>query len=892
MKNDLHNNVDKYSLNDTKNSDEKSNVTASKKSEVNEKQVSNNDAIVFYKYDDNGAEHIAYQDGNDSSVENTNINNNQESINVENNNIDDNQESSNVENNNIDNNQEYEEVEYEEVIIDDGQNLSYSSDSNNNISSDEESLEDALVLTENAESDEVILGDDNISNDNVLNNDSDKKEHHSVFTDEERASLASDEILQKQAKSLTNVGNGTVQDINQESNFLEKQLSSNNQSNFNQIVSNQSLDYNSSNQNYGNLINCGVQVYPNQAVTNQIPPGQIPVPLMTQGQSFVSQYQIPNAVNMNQGNFQYSVQNTGNYNANNININRSGNFPNNVLQYSSQGNINQPYLNANQGLMGMYQTSNLNGGINSSNMAVGQQAFGQVNAPTMYQASSATYATRGMQSVNQVPYNNTSAAQMGSVRASAPIINQNLSTNTRNNTNIDKKIYKKKSGIVKFIFEILLLAIVCFIAYVMFFRKSNYTGNANLNFIFNPFKPIVVYKDGKAGYVDFNGKSIIEPTYDFATEFYGEYAAVSLNEEYKIINKAGETVVSVKNKIAPVYDVEYSVWIIDDCLYNESMEKLASNVKSVGYGIYSYVNSSSEKVGVVNYLGETLYFASGTSIEVGVSQSYNYDVYALVHVPNMEDVIVSNKEKKVVYKSASNNISDYGNAIFSDRTGDVVKFLYFRDGKVHKEFTDAIDVNMFNFNAGILQVKTVNSMYYYDSINNTELSEIDSKNLVDFDEKYYGYTKTICGDEPNFKYGLMKDDNDIFNCEYDDISFLDIKVHEFIKSKIFRKYVILTKNDEVVLYDLLLKKNILEMNNVSLVNNSQSMFLVFEANDNSTTKEDVIYNLITGKILRFSNSNNRYIAKSNNLVVLDDNNTATYYNIFMKEIYKASNYPL
>ncbi len=515
-----------------------------------------------------------------------------------------------------------------------------------------------------------------------------------------------------------------------------------------------------------------------------------------------------------------------------------------------------------------------------------QNMVGQTNTPVMYQAGSAAYAARGIPQVGQAAYQNTGAAQMGRTTA---MVKPAATTAKSTNSSSDKSVYKKGHGFLKLLFSLAFLAILVLGAYIIFFRESNYTGSADVDLLFDPFKPIMVYQDDLVGYINSKGEFLIDPMFEEGTEFYGDYAAVLLDDVYKIINKEGDTVVTCNSSDPPVYDVDYNVWIIDSTLYDINMQDLAHFIKDGEYGFYSYVNTSKSTVGVVNNNGAILYSAAGTEIEVDTSAAYSYDAYALVHVANDKDAIISGKTNSVIYTAASNSIKSEGDAIFSVNLEGINKFLYFNDGQLVKEFDNVSDVNMFNYKKGILEVVNNGTTYYYDTINGVELDDADYNNSYT-NEKYYGYEIEQCGEGATLKYSLMKDGEDVMSCEYDSIDFLKVEVHEFVKVRTLKEFVVLTKGTTTQLYDLTFKKVVLELENVVPQIDANSMFVVFSAKEDSSAKEDVVYSLLTGKTTTFAAGENYFIAGSNYFVTIDKNNLASYYNIKLEGIYEVSNY--
>lgn len=821
---------------------------------------SNDDGIVYYKYDDNNNEEVVYEEvANEEIVDEAN--------------------------------DDSETVTDTDENIDDSSNDVVETSSNTveeSVSEPESSIEDVVVFKDSDEPDSVILGDnidsestDNareVKDDTVLDSKDEKKDEiKSVFTEEEKKSLVSDEANRAISMGGTTRGTPIVQ-LNIDNN-----------------------------QNMG-----AVGVYPNN-VHQRMPMHQSAVAQQ------VSQYQMQASMVQQQiGMSQVPVQ-TSQYQ-------QAPQYQQPVVQQYPQqmqpqmtpigvAQSMQPQINGGIAVQGMQQYPNMinnqnyhtqipvaTSGVVPPNMMTGQvqpmqnSMMNQANASMMYQHGSAMYAARGVQPMGQNPYQSTAAQQMGRINTyqNPMMVNRAASAATKplnNSSSYDKSIYKKGFSPIKFLFTLVFLAIVAFAVYIVFFRKSNYMGSANLNSIFDPGKPIVIYKDDRAGYINSKGEVLIEPMYDSAGEFYGGFAPVCVDETYKIINEKGETIVTAQTKEVPSYDMDYDVWIIDNNLYGNEMQKLVTNVKNESNGLYSFVDDVASKVGLVNNLGEVLHSALGESIEVDVGKAYENDVYALVRIPNSEDVIISTKAKKIVYTSAANTIKNEHDAIFSVTVNGATKFLYFNEGNLLKEFDGVNDVSMFNYKKGILEISKDGVEYYYDTINSTELddADYDFSSAAD-DEKYYGYEKMTCGEGIEKKHGLSKGDEVVFECVYDSIGFLDVKVHEFIKRRTLREYVVLVKGTTVELYDLVLKKTVLELDSVETAGSDDTTYVVFKAKENSSTTEDVVYNLLTGKKMSFPTGENYFLGGPNYLITLDKNNKATYYNIKMENIYEIEQF--
>ena len=122
------------------------------------------------------------------------------------------------------------------------------------------------------------------------------------------------------------------------------------------------------------------------------------------------------------------------------------------------------------------------------------------------------------------PVNNTTQFQT----FQQPIYNQRPIKNKRNN----KKI----------LLIVIVVAIITAIIIKIFVGPK--VSDKKINSMFDIDSFIRVEKDGKYGYIDSNGKFVIQPQYDYATEFYQDHAIVALKSEnsanvYQVIDKSG-----------------------------------------------------------------------------------------------------------------------------------------------------------------------------------------------------------------------------------------------------------------------------------------------------------------------------------------------------------------
>lgn len=570
--------------------------------------------------------------------------------------------------------------------------------------------------------------------------------------------------------------------------------------------------------------------------------------------------------------------------------------PNNVYQ---SPNLPQPMVSSQAPVVqNIYQ-------IDSSVQAMGmQQQMPQQNM--MYQQQQVTpssypalgsinspYQNNNMMQTNfqtgQTAYQNTGATQIGRMNT--------YQTRMNKPSNSSYTPEKKKFKFGNFLLLLIFIAVIAFGIYYFFLQgNGSYTGFANLNAIYESNKLIRVHSDGLAGYIKTNGDVVISPQYQRSTDFYGGYAAVKLPDEdnYKVIDEKGEVVFQLETSAAPEYLLDYDIWILDNCIYNNKMEKVVSNVKDESMGLFSFVDEANSKVGIVDHKGEVLYETTGTEIEIDYNYLYEDDVYFIVQVSGSPDAIVRKNTKKIVYTATEGTfIESEGDSIYVVDSNGAEKYIYIEDGKVLHEFTDAFYVRMHNAEKKILKIARLYPLedYYFDVTSGVQVAEVDELRSYELDEEVNGYKEISCETDDNYE-GLMKDDEIILECKYDAVAFLEEKLFSYIKNRRFREYVLLREDEKAIIYDLVFKKEVFSVESVDKIGGGDgTIFLVFYADKDSDNTKDVVYNLMSGKTMEFSAGEYLFLAGTNYFAAYNgETNTAEYYNAKMKNIYSSSNY--
>lgn len=468
---------------------------------------------------------------------------------------------------------------------------------------------------------------------------------------------------------------------------------------------------------------------------------------------------------------------------------------------------------------------------------------------------------------------------------------------------------KKENKIILIVFAI--IAIIGIGIFVYFkFLKNNI---ADLNIIFDPNKPIVVNNNGKYGYITSEGKTMIEPQYKWADDFYGNYAIVSIDNPdaasynetlYQIIDKKGNVKLTSVSSSEPQYYPTYDIWEVDEVLYDSNFNRILSEgitVEYIDYQYFEYSDSVKNETGIINYKGKKIFTVPESFIYVDISENgYDEDeLYAAVKTfsePEKE-VIISLKTGKVLFTNEdaeTYNISEKDNGIFyyynrkSTDGYENKKYLFFINNKLAYETTEVVDeVEVYDYKNQILKIdygydyETLGKsqrIYYYDVKNKKMLDQKPSSSndlKLDLLEEIYGF-KTYYNDG---KYGLMSNENVILSCEYDDIEFLNLNIFNYMKSK-GKELILLEKDKNIILYDLKSSKAITTFNSRYVYDYDDSTFIKISLTEDNSYK---IYNLLSGKSMDFDKNND--ISIGSNYVTVKKDGKTTYYNTNLKQIY-------
>lgn len=495
------------------------------------------------------------------------------------------------------------------------------------------------------------------------------------------------------------------------------------------------------------------------------------------------------------------------------------------------------------------------------------------------------------------------------------MVNETKSQVITNENRFENKPSKKNNKKIKLIIITSIILVVLGII-IFIVLKSNKKGSVDqsLNAIFDPNKPIMIEKNNKYGYITSDGKEMIEPKYEDVSSFYGDYAIVKVKSTdsksskdsfYQIIDKKGNVKIE-KISSRPKYYAEYSVWLIDGSLYDSKLNSISDKNSSIDYianGYFAFEDKKENKSGIIDSKGKEIFSFEGSYIYADMeSTSFTEDDYYMRVTSHDKDLVLSLKAKKVVY--TVENTDKYHLSIEDDnifevydsKTYNKVKSLYFQDGKkVYETDSDVYELSVYDYENKILKIdygysyetKGKKSRYaYYDLKSKKILDRAPSvtkekEDEISFKELTYGYKEYSCSS----KEGLMKDNEVVIPCEYDEVEFLEVPLYKYISSLNSQKLVLLEKDDKTILMDLNNKKTITTFDSKYITDSDSTTFLkIYEYDKNSYTKKNqTVYNLITGKSMTFKS--NEDVKIYSNYIIVKKNNQKIYYNTKLEKIY-------
>lgn len=460
------------------------------------------------------------------------------------------------------------------------------------------------------------------------------------------------------------------------------------------------------------------------------------------------------------------------------------------------------------------------------------------------------------------------------------------------------KEWIKSNKVVSIIIAaVVLLAIAVLLIILLVFNKKS---NTILENVFNPKNPIVISKDSKYGYITSEGKVMINPVYNGASSFSGDYAIVSSKDPsssssyvYQVIDKKGKVKATTTLATRIKYVSKYSIWIIDGVLYNGKMKAITKegvSVRYVDYGFLEYTDIKNGKTGIMNSKGKVIYSWNYSNCDISISKVDDNVKEYYARISNGDDKvgIINLQNGKMVYEDSKADVHyisvDDDNIFYieDDKTYDFESALYIENGKIAFKY-DKEEVELSYYTENVLRIefenyKSYSDKYkYYDLTSKKLLSEKPTEvddNLSEV-ELAMNIKKYSCGDT----YGIMSGDKVFVSCVYDRIEFLPTELNEYMSKKYNENIILARKNENTIVMNYKTKKELFVFNSKYVDTDYDSTFIT----GSSENGETIVYNLISKKSMKFDK--NTKVTKASNYIVAKKDNISVYYNTNLKQIY-------
>lgn len=483
-----------------------------------------------------------------------------------------------------------------------------------------------------------------------------------------------------------------------------------------------------------------------------------------------------------------------------------------------------------------------------------------------------------------------------------PTDTYNINENKKNNI---IEYFKNNKKLTMIVLSIVVFVIVSMTIVVINNIKIN---SKILLDTFDISKPILIKEKGKYGYINTDGKTIIKPEYDYATNYNGNYAAVGNEDEegyrlYKLLDINGKKVNEKDIYSKPTYVSQYGLWEIDGRLYDINLEELTDSNDIVTYqkdGYSTYINLSNKTAGVINSKGKKVYTYKFTNVNPFISlnvstknESSKY-TYCSVNVSNYY-AIINCDTGKVIYKYTKEYISNKDDNIFyiskyssgEGITGDYLGrvYMYIDNDKIlYQTPEDAKNVSLYYSKGYLTSNYKLDKKEVYKYVDLKTGEELDTKpesansNFEDITKNLYGYIITT----NNGKFGLNKGNKVIIESNCEKLSFASMPLYNYLSKKNNEDIVYCKMYDKYYVINAKNAKTIASFDNTSsLKDYDDSSFISI-----SLYSGDVVaYNLITKQSMVISKNNQTYIYS--NYIKVVSGNTVKYYNAKLKEVYKT-----
>ena len=465
--------------------------------------------------------------------------------------------------------------------------------------------------------------------------------------------------------------------------------------------------------------------------------------------------------------------------------------------------------------------------------------------------------------------------------------------------NSEKKKISMKDWILNHKKVILIVLGICIIGIGGFIVYNFFSSSTGVETLFDQNKPIKISKDGKYGYINTNGKVIINPTYDEASEFYGKFAIVKskgqdkygFDDLYQVIDSSGKVKASSEFSSQIEFDSEFNIWIINGQLYDGSMNKISSDnveVDNEGYGYLTWKSKDGKSGGIMNSKGKTTYtykFQSGESY-ISITPSDIVPTlkerYCVVNVEAEKYGIVNCDTGKFVVDFTENLISGRDDNIFEIYDKNYQSYeIYIQNNKVtYQGEHDDVSLQYYN---GYIEIrdseKDYNERYSYFDTKTGQISKTQPDDYISDSLSAWEILTGNIEKREGGKYGLINGDKTVLGYEWDNIDYFSVPLYQYLKSK-GKDYVLAEKDEKTYLVDLKNGQSVKEFSTLDVYDSEMSPLLKYSERG---TNETTIYNILNGKSMTTKKENSVYTGS--NYITIEENDKTNYYNLDFKLIY-------
>lgn len=424
----------------------------------------------------------------------------------------------------------------------------------------------------------------------------------------------------------------------------------------------------------------------------------------------------------------------------------------------------------------------------------------------------------------------------------------------------DKKPLPKKLILIGAAVLVVILLVVLGIIFIPKLSKSDDAKLAEEYFSEDIL--IAIEQNDKYGYINLNGKMVIQPQFENAEDFQGDNAIVKIKDgettKNAIIDRKGKILFTAEKSESISYNAETEIWTIGDQIYDKKLKKILPDGQEVydeEDGYYLVVDSNNIYDGK-----NTIYNRKGKAVYSYESNSNYWDVtdyiddfeqaYASLKVGDNNFTIVNLDSGKIVAENLKYDsvwADEYTSFCLYDNGCN--KNLIVWNDKVTKEYDYKIDLIYYGEGKnGYYKIyddsssKSQHDTEYFD-LKTTQISTEAPKSddsSEDLSEWEIATNSTIFSCSAG--YGLMINKAQAIPCEYKHIRTPDTITYEYLKGK-GKNYVIGNKDE---------KSYVLQAKNGKVVTEFNTSYLDFELLSSFVGEEEEdgkyhVYNLATGK---------------------------------------------